>query len=196
MIVLTSVLTDLIPGYVITYDTLLIAVFGGMINGLVISLCLSVNATTGGTDFVAIYLSEKKGIDSWNIVLGINVVILGAAGLLFGWDKALYSIIFQFASTQVLHMLYKKYQRQTLFVVTNHARAVYKAISRTTNHGATVMEGEGAYEHCERKLVYSVVSGAESKKVLKAVQEADPDAFINVIKTEQLSGKFYQRPND
>ena len=73
---------------------------------------------------------------------------------------------------------------------------MYKAISRTTNHGATVMEGEGAYEHCERKLVYSVVSGAESKKVLKAVQEADPDAFINVIKTEQLSGKFYQRPND
>lgn len=195
-IVLTSVLTDLIPGYVITYDTLLIAIFGGMINGLVISLCLSVNATTGGTDFVAIYLSEKKGIDSWNIVLGINVVILGAAGILFGWDKALYSIIFQFASTQVLHMLYKKYQRQTLFVVTNHAGSVYKAISRTTNHGATVMEGEGSYAHCERKLVYSVVSGAESKRVLQAVREADPEAFINVIKTEQLYGRFYQRPND
>ena len=46
------------------------------------------NATTGGTDFIAIYLSEKKEIDSWNVVLGINVVILAVAGVLFGWDKA------------------------------------------------------------------------------------------------------------
>ena len=107
MIVLTSVLTDIIPGYIITYDTLLISIFGGIINGTVISLCLSVNATTGGTDFISIYMSEKKGMDSWNLVLGINIVILSAAGLLFGWDKALYSIIFQYASTQVLHMMYK-----------------------------------------------------------------------------------------
>ena len=108
MIVLTSVLTDFIPGYVITYDTLLISIFGGLINGAVISLCLMVNATTGGTDFIAIFLSDKKGIDSWNMVLGLNVVILAAAGILFGWDKALYSIIFQYTSTQVLHVLYRK----------------------------------------------------------------------------------------
>lgn len=109
MIVLTSVLTDIVPGYTITYDTLLISIFGGMINGLVISVCLLVNATTGGTDFIAIFLSEKKGVDSFNIILALNVVILAAAGILFGWDKALYSIIFQYASTQVLHTLYKKY---------------------------------------------------------------------------------------
>ena len=115
MIVLTSVLTDILPGYVITYDTLLISIFGGLINGFVISLCLHMNATTGGTDFIAIFLSERKGIDSWNIVLGLNVLILAAAGVLFGWDKALYSIIFQYTSTQVLHMLYKKYQQETVF---------------------------------------------------------------------------------
>lgn len=196
MIVLASVLTDLLPGYVITYDTLLIAIFGGIINGLGISLCLAVNATTGGTDFIAIYLSEKKGIDSWNMVLGMNVVILGIAGLLFGWDKALYSIIFQFTSTQVLHMLYKKYQQQTLFVVTNHAEEVYQAISQLTNHGATIIDGEGPYERCERKLVYSVVSSAESKRVTQAIRKADPKAFINVVKTEQISGRFYQKPNE
>ena len=146
-IVLTSVLTDILPGYALTSDTLLISVFGGMINGLVISMCLAANATTGGTDFIAIYLSEKKGVDSFNIVLGINAVILVSAGVLFGWDKALYSIIFQYASTQVLHILYKKYQQQTLLVVTNHAKNVYESISRTSNHGATVLEGEGSYEH-------------------------------------------------
>ncbi len=196
MILLTSVLTDIIPGYVITYDTLLISVFGGIINGCVISLCLAMNATTGGTDFIAIFLSEKKGIDSWNVVLGFNVIILAAAGILFGWNKALYSIIFQYVSTQVLHGLYKKYQQQTLFVVTNHAKEVYKAIAKISNHGATIMEGEGSYEHHERKVVYSVVSRAESKPIIRAIKEADPHAFINVMRTEQISGRFYQKPNE
>ena len=196
MIVLTSVLTDILPGYVITYDTLLISIFGGLINGLVISMCLMMNATTGGTDFIAIFLSERKGIDSWNMVLGLNVVILAAAGILFGWDKALYSIIFQYTSTQVLHMLYKKYQQETLFVVTNKAKEVYEAIARTTNHGATIIEGEGSYEKRERKIVYSVVSSAESKRVLKAINEADPVAFVNLMKTEQIAGKFYQKPTE
>ena len=196
MILLTGILTDMIPGYPITYDTLLISVFGGLINGAVISLCLFANATSGGTDFIAIYLSEKKGMDSWNLVLGLNVLILGAAGLLFGWDKALYSIIFQYASTQVLHTLYKKYQQQTLFVVTDHPQEVCDAISNTCHHGATILNGEGSYEHCERHMVYSVVSSAESKHVLKAVREVDKHAFINVIKTSQLSGHFYQKPED
>ena len=196
MIVLTSVLTDILPGYVITYDTLLISIFGGLINGFVITLCLHMNATTGGTDFIAIFLSEKKGIDSWNMVLGLNVLILAAAGVLFGWDKALYSIIFQYTSTQVLHMLYKKYQQETLLAVTNKAEEVYEAIFATTNHGATIIEGQGAYEDRERKIVYSVVSSAESKKVIQAIKQADPHTFINIMKTEQVSGKFYQKPNE
>lgn len=196
MIVLTSVLTDLLPGYAITYDTLLISIFGGLINGVVISLCLMMNATTGGTDFIAIFLSERKGIDSWNMVLGLNVVILAAAGILFGWDKALYSIIFQYTSTQVLHGLYKKYQQETLLVVTNKAETVCEVISDKTNHGATVLEGQGAYEEQERKIVYSVVSSAESKKVIQAIKTVDPKAFINLMKTEQVSGRFYHKPNE
>ncbi len=196
MIVLTGIMTDMIPSYVVTYDTLLISIFGGMINGLMISLCLLMNATTGGTDFIAIYLSEKKGVDSWNMVLGLNVIILSIAGLLFGWDKALYSIIFQFASTQVLHALYKKYQQQTLFIVTNQPKEVCAAIDRESHHGSTVLEGEGSYKHCERNVVYSVVSGAESKRVIRAVRQVDGHAFINVVKTQQLSGRFYQKPEE
>ena len=130
------------------------------------------------------------------MVLGLNVVILCAAGILFGWDKALYSIIFQYVSTQVLHILYKKYQQQTLLVVTNHARAVYEAIARTSNHGVTILEGEGSYEHKERKVVYSVVSSAEQKDVVRAIKKADPHAFTNVMRTEQIAGRFYLKPNE
>ncbi|MCM1174124.1 MAG: YitT family protein [Blautia sp.] len=196
MIVLNSVLTDIIPVNVITYDTLLISVFGGMISGFAISLCLMMNATTGGTDFLAIYLSEKKGVDSWNLVLGINAVIICIAGFLFGWDKALYSIIYQYASTQVLQMLYKRYQKQTLFIVTNKPKDVCKAIYEVSGHGATILEGQGSYAHCERNIVYSVVSREESKTVIHSVKETDDSAFVNALRTEELSGRFYQRPNE
>ena len=194
MIFLTGIFTDIVPGYKITYDLLLISIFGGMINGFVISVCFAMNATTGGTDFIAIYLSEKKGVESFNLVLGLNIIILSAAGLLFGWDKALYSIIFQYASTQVLHGLYKKYQRLTVFVVTNKPQEISNAIFRVSPHGATILEGEGSYGHCERNVVYSVVSYAETKKVMNAIKETDPEAFVNAIRTEQLSGRFYQKP--
>lgn len=196
MIVLTSILTDLIPARAITEDILLISIFGGLINGLAISLCLLVGATSGGTDFIAIYLSEKKGMDSFNMILGINIIILSVAGVLFGWDKALYSILFQYASTQILHSMYKKYQQGTLFIVTNRPKEVCNAISGVSNHGATILEGEGSFEHCERNVVYSVVSSAETKKVIRAIRGVDEKAFINVIKTQELLGRFYQKPEE
>lgn len=196
MIVLTSVLTDIIPVHVITYDVLLISIFGGILNGFAISLCLMVGATSGGTDFISIYLSEKKGVDSWNLILGLNIVIISIAGVLFGWDKALYSIIFQFAATQVLHALYTRYQKRTLFIVTKKPEEISDVIYAITNHGATILEGEGSYEHCERNVVYSIVAKDEVKKVLRAVREIDENAFANEMKTEGLSGHFYQKPND
>lgn len=196
MIFLTGTMTDILPGFQITYDPLLISIFGGIVNGLAIRMCLSVNATTGGTDFISIYLSEKKGVDSWNIIFFINLGIISTAGLLFGWEKALYSIIFQFMSTQVLHVMYQKYQKKTLFIVTNNAAEVCQAISDVSNHGATILEGEGSYKHCERNVVYSVVSSEESKKVISEIRRVDPKAFINSVRTEELSGWFYQKPNE
>jgi len=193
-IMLTNILTDILPAQAIIYDTLLISVFGGILNGFAISLCLMMNATTGGTDFIGIFLSERRGVDSFHVILGFNAVLLVIAGLLFGWEKALYSIIFQYTSTQVLHMLFKQYRQHTLFVVTNHAKRVYEVIARNSHHGATVIEAEGSYEHQERKIVYSVVSRAECKDIIKGIKQADPDAFVNVINTQQVSGRFYQRP--
>lgn len=196
MILLTSIFTDIIPSYVVTYDILLISIFGGIINGFAISQCLRVDATTGGTDFISIYLSQKTGTDSFNIVLVVNIIIIGLGGILFGWDIALYSIIFQYASTQILHLLYKQYQQQTLFIVTNKAAAVCEAISTISHHGATIMKGEGSYGGHERSVVYSVVSTHESQRVISAIKAVDENAFINTLKTEQVKGRFYHKPKE
>lgn len=195
-ICVTSVMTDILPAYVITYDTLLICIFGGIINGTVVGISLMMNATTGGTDFIGIFLSEKKGVDSWNIIFGFNMIILAVAAFLFGWDKALYSIIFQFASTQVIQMVYKRYQKKTLFIVTDYPDAVYEVIAKMTHHGATIIDGEGSYGHKIHKVLYSVVSSEEIKPVVRAIREIDPQAFVNVVRTEQISGQFYKRPNE
>ena len=196
MIVVSGILTDIVPSFPVTEDILLISIFGGLINALAISLCLFANATSGGTDFIAIFLSEKYGIDSWNYIFAGNVVILGIAGALFGWDKALYSIIFQYTSTQVLHILYKRYQKQTLIIVTKRPEDVYEAIAEITNHDATLIKGEGCYSKQECDVLYSVVGRDEVNKVVNTVRKTDPQAFINMIRTENLAGRFYQRPND
>ena len=94
MIVVSSILTDVLPVQPITYDELLVAVFGGLINGFAIGLCLMGKASSGGLDIVAVYLSRRWNIDAWNYTLMLNAVILATAGLIFGWDRALYSIIF------------------------------------------------------------------------------------------------------
>lgn len=196
MIVATSVLTDLLPSLEVTSDPLLLSVFGGIINGCAISLCLSASATSGGTDFIAIYFSEKKGVDTWNYVLAGNVAMLVVAGLLFGWEKSLYSIIFQFVSTQVLHALYKRYQKQTLLIITDHPDEVYRIIRDNTHHDATHFMGIGCYEGKEKHMLYSVISAEETSRTIEGIREVDPKAFINCIGTEHITGRFYSSPHD
>ena len=196
MIVLTSILTDVLPSMPITNDILLICIFGGMINGAAISLCLLGRATSGGTDFIAVALSQKLHVDSWNYILLGNAVMLVVAGLLFGWDKALYSIIFQFASTQVVKILDPRYKRTTLFIVSEKSEEIYEHIRDLTHHGATLFQGTGLYNGQPRSMIYSVISGNQVKNVTKEVRRVDPKAFINILKTDQVAGNFYQRPND
>lgn len=196
MIVANSLLVDLIPAHAITYDPLLIAIFGGMINGLAISLCLMVGATSGGTDFISIYISKKTGKDAFNIILGMNVCILAIAGLNFGWDKALYSIVFQYFSTQVLHLLYRNYQKVTMFIVTDFPDEVSKMIYDVCRHGSTRIEGKGGYKGSDRTVVYSVIDAPESNRVIQEIYKIDPHAFVNSVQTKELRGNFYYQQMD
>ena len=194
-IVLTSILTDLLPSMPITYDVLLICIFGGLINGFAIGLCLKGRATSGGTDFIAIFLSERMNIDAWNYILIGNAGVLVIAGLLFGWDKALYSIIFPFTSTQVVHLLNVRYQKATLFIVSKDSEEIFDKI-KVTHHGATMFSGTGLYKDQPRNIIYSVVAQDQVKKIVQETRAVDPEAFINVLKTEQVWGNFYRPPHD
>lgn len=195
-IFLSSIFVDILPQYIFTQDILLVSVFGGLINGFAISLCLNVGATTGGTDFISIFLSQQKGIDAWNYILLGNAIMLIIAGTLFGWPIALYSIIYQFCSTQIIQMLYKRYKKETLFIISDKSDKIYHAIKELTNHDATLFKGIGCYEEKEKTLIYSVINAEAKRQLIPLIRSIDPHAFINIVKTEELSGRFHNIPND
>jgi len=178
------------------HDVLLSAIFGGILTALAGILCLRADATAGGTDFIAIYVSEKYRKDAWHYIFAGNCVVLVIAGTLFSLEKALYSIIFQFTTTVTLTTLYRAYQQQTMLIITNFPMEIYKIIREKTNHGATRLTGVGLYNMEERSLLYSVVYSNEVTPLINAIRAVDPKAFINIIKTEQINGHFYRKPMD
>ncbi len=194
MIFLNSFLVDIIPVTPITYDPLLVSVFGGILNGTAIAIALKGRASSGGTDFIAVYLSQKLKKPSWSFVFGINVVILTCASLIFGFEEAMYSIIFQFVSTQVIERMNKTGSKETLFIVTQKPNEVAEHIMKLTHHGVTRFEGEGCYLKENKTMLYTVLGADEIKMVERTVKEIDPTVFINVIRSKEIVGRFYQQP--
>ena len=72
---LTSIFTNIFPAISLTSDMLLISVFGGILNGLAIGIALRNNASSGGTDFIAIVASMKYNKPTWNYVMCLNAII-------------------------------------------------------------------------------------------------------------------------
>ena len=196
VVVLSSILTDIIPNITITYEPILIALFAGIVGGIASVICLTAGASGGGTDFISIFLSEKKGIDAWGYILAGNIVLLVIGGLLFDFDRALYSIIYQYVITTMLGTYYKRYQQDTLLVVTSKPQEVLEKIYELTHHDGTIITGEGGYTGENKKIIYSVIGRDQSDKVINAIKEMDEGAFTNVIKTEQVNGRFYMTPKN
>ena len=119
------------------------------------------------------------------------------AGALFGWDKALYSMLFQYATTQVIKMLDPDGRRATLLIITGRETAGgVCAQIQDTNHTATLIEGVGLYNGDPCVMIYSVVSDGEVRALARKIRQSDPKAFVNVLRTERVVGKFYRGPRD
>lgn len=189
-----SILVDALPVIPITGDILLISVFGGIINGLGMSLILNHNASGGGTDFIAMSLSAKYKVSTFNYMLIFSAVIILVSGAIFRMDIALYSIIFQFCNTQVINTFYKKYKKKTLLIVTDNPAAVSADLLELTNHSSTILKGFGSYTAHKKYLIYTVLSDSDVRKMKKRIREQYPDTFVNVINSSDVVGNFYIQP--
>ncbi len=177
-------------------DVLLNICFGGFAYGMAIVIALKGNASTAGTDFIALYVSNQTGKAIWQYVFVFNACMLCIFGYMFGWEYAGYSIMFQFISTKTIDSFYHRYKRVTLQITTNEPEAVVGKYIRHYRHGISVMEGYGGYSKQKMCLLHTVVSSYEVQDIVQHLQDADPKVIVNVLPTETFFGGFYQKPID
>lgn len=192
-LVFLSLFSLLLPITYVTDDILLCAVFGGIILGVAGAITFYARSSSGGTDFIAIFLSRKKNMPIWNWVLGANMIVLVLAGFLFGWDKALYSIILQFTVTQVLHQLNKDFRKVKVSIVTEKPELAVD-ICTLTHHGVTQIDAKGAFTQKEKYVFMTVVPARLLRNVCDKCREIDPNVFIDISKVERVYGNYYQPP--
>ena len=183
--------------YTLLFDDLLLNVcFGGFLYGIAISLALRGNASTAGTDFIALWVSNKIGKSIFEYVFVFNSVLLLIFEYMFGWKYAGYSILFQFISTKTIDSFYKRYKLVTLEITTYHPKEICKAYIKHYRHGLSEVAGIGGYEHKNLSLIHTVISFYELEDAIRLIKRVDPKAIINVISTERFVGHFYRQPLD
>lgn len=175
-------------------DIILNVIFGGFLNGLSIAVALKGNASTGGTDFIALYISNKTGKSIWNYVFVFNAALLCVFGLLFGWHYAGYSILFQYISTKTISAFHHRYDRVTIQATTQKGEEIVDSYVKHFKHGISSTEAVGGYSKQKMNILYTVVSAYEVADVLLLMRHIDPHIIINTFKTSQFVGKFYQKP--
>lgn len=175
-------------------DIILEIVFGGFLNGLCVVLALKADASSGGTDFIALYFSNKFNRSLWNEVFFFNATIIIIFGFQEGWTAAGYSILFQFISTLAINRFYQRYRRITIQIMTNEAKPIIDMYVKKFRHGITVSEGYGGYSKLPITTITTVVSSYEVKEIEKNILEIDPACIINEFTSNKFIGKFYMPP--
>lgn len=177
-------------------DVMLNCLLGGVLYGFAVLLALKGNASTGGTDFIALYVSNKIGKSIWTQVFVFNCIMLCIFGVLFGWQNAGYSILFQYVSTQTINTFYHRYERVTLQITTSNAEEVVDIYVDNYRHGITVTPSYGGFSKKRYDLLHTVVSAYEVKDIVYLMKQVDPHLLVNVYKSENFFGGFYQPPLD
>ena len=193
---LTSFLLQIIPNYPLFDEQVLNVVFGGYIWGMSIVLALKAGASSGGTDFIALYFANKNGREIWMQVFAFNAMILCVFGVVFGFDKAGYSILFQFISTKTISTFHTRYKRVMLHIYTVKKDEVVDTYLEKFHHGITALDGYGGYSHHPVSYLTAIVSSYEVGDVLEALKETDPKIIVSVTKVENFIGRFYNKPLD
>ncbi|MDO4466591.1 MAG: YitT family protein [Bacillota bacterium] len=192
--VLVSIFLEILHFEPLFDDIILNILFGGILWGSSIALALKAGGSTGGTDFIAQFVSIKihKGI--WEYVFAFNCCMLLIFGYIFGWIYAGYSIVFQFLSTKMISTLYHRFAQVTLEIMTKEPETVSQAFFDTVQHGMTVFTGYGAYSHSEMYLCKAVISSYQVEEVIYAIRHAEPHALINTYQTLNFYGNFHFDP--
>jgi uncharacterized membrane-anchored protein YitT (DUF2179 family) len=189
-VALSSLFLELIPITQVSKDILLNSVFGGVILAVGVGLTLKWGASTGGVDIIAMVLSRMKDKPIGSYMFVMNAVIIITAGFLYGWEKALYTIVSLYASTRVVDAIHTRHAKLTAMIITKKADELKKAIHSQLVRGITMIPAKGAFSNESRDMLMIVITRYELYDLERILAEVDPNAFTNIIQTTGIYGFF------
>ncbi|MFC3883923.1 YitT family protein [Bacillus songklensis] len=191
-----SVFTALFhPVPAFTQDILLATIFGGIVLGVGVGLVIRFGGALDGTEILAILINQRVPFSVGEIVMFFNVFILGAAGFVFGWDRAMYSILAYVIASKSIDAVVKGLEEsKSAWIISDQYKEIGDAIAARLGRGVTFLNGEGAYTGDDKKVVFCIITRLEEAKLKALVEELDPSAFLAVGDiTEVRGGRFKKK---
>ena len=177
-----------------TGETLLAVCFGGVLLGLGVGIVIREGGCLDGTEAVAILVSRRTDLAVGQMVLGMNIVIYGMAGALFGIDRALYSLLTYFITSKVLDMVESEMnQAKAAVIITNDARQICSQIYERMGRTVTIMDGKGMLSG-RKKVLYCVITKYEVRELREVIDSVDHSAFVSISDVSEISGNHVKSP--
>ena len=171
-----------------TDETLLAVCFGGVILGAGVGLVIRGGGCLDGTESVAILLNKKVNTPVGTVVLIFNVIIYIVAGFLFGWDRAMYSLLTYFITSRVLNFVEGGLeQAKAAMIITEDAKQVAEQIYKRLGRTVTIMEGEGLVSG-KKTVLYCVITRLEVNTLKNIVNSFDSSSFVAVSDVSEIIG--------
>lgn len=176
----------------LTDDPLLASVFGGAILGFGVGLIIRNGGSLDGTEIVAIMLTRSYPFSVGEIVMFFNLFILGSAGFLFGWEKAMYSLLTYFVAFKTIDVAIQGLEEsKSATIITAEPDELREALMERLGRGVTELAGKGGRSREPRGVLFCVVTRLELAKLKAIVLEVDPEAFVSIENVhEVLGGRF------
>ncbi|MCF6136803.1 YitT family protein [Pseudalkalibacillus berkeleyi] len=188
----TTFFLEVIPIKVISEDILLNAVFGGVIAAIGIGFTLKWGASTGGMDIVAMVLSRMKDRPIGIYFFSLNAFIILTAGLLYGWEKSLYTLVTLYVTSRVIDVIHTRHEKLTAMIITKKGKEVQQAIHDRMVRGITKIPAKGGFTDEDKDLLIIVVTRYELYDLENTIKSVDPHAFTNIVNTTGIFGFFRQ----
>ena len=173
----------------LTHDLFLSATFGGVLVGVGVGLIIRYGGSLDGTEIVAIIMDRKSGFSVGEIVMFFNLFILGSAGLVFGWDKAMYSLAAYFVAFKVIDITIEGLdESKGVMIVSDNADDIASALLARLGRGVTILHGQGGFSQEPKKILYSVITRLEIAKLKAIVDDKDSNAFVTIHDVHDVIG--------
>ncbi|MDD3594453.1 MAG: YitT family protein [Candidatus Gastranaerophilales bacterium] len=172
-----------------TDDLFLACIFGGIIVGLGVGLILRNNGSLDGTEIVAMSIGKNIPFSVGEIIMFINLFILGSAAFIFGIEKAMYSIATYFIISKTIDVVLEGFEEsKSVTIISSLPEKIADIILHELKRGVTFIEGEGGYSREYKKIIYCIVTRLEISKLRQLVLETDPKAFLAIANVHEVEG--------